>query len=85
MTSPYLVGRPARPEDLSAFYPEWAAPASGAEAEKRICRDRCAELARVRRRQARQALLRRMAGAWISLWGKTGLRGPMIGRAPVNG
>ena len=85
MTSPLLVGRPTRPEDLSAFYPEWAAPASGIEAEKRMCRERSAELAQDRRRQARAALVARIAGAWVRLRDQTRLHRPVFRRASVDG
>ena len=85
MTSPFVTGRPTRPEDLSAFYPEGAEPASGIALEKQMCRDRSAELVRDRRRQHRAAAVRRIAGAWISLLEKMRLRRPMAGRASADG
>ena len=84
MTSPFITGRPTRPEDLSAFYPEWAEPASGIALEKQMCRERSAELVRNRRRQDRAALVRRIAGAWSSLLAKIRLRRPMTDRASAD-
>ena len=84
MTSPFFAGRPARPEDLSTFYPEWSAPASGIEAEKRMCLDRSTQLAREKRQRDRAALVRRIADAWVSLWERTRLRRPVIGRVSAD-
>ena len=84
MTSPCVTGRPLGREDLSAFYPEWAAPASGFEAEKQGCLDRSAELARDRRRQSWIGLARRMARLWAGLRQQTRLRLLLVRRAPAH-
>ena len=84
MTSPYVTGRPLGREDLSAFYPEWAAPASGFEAEKQGCLDRSAALARDRRRQTWIGLARRIAQLWTGLRQQARPRRRLVRRTPVH-
>ena len=74
MTTPFVPGRPTRPEDLSAFYPEWTAPASGIEAERRSVDERRAEQARIRQQQARAELVRRATRLWTALRQEARLR-----------
>lgn len=84
MTSPYVPGRPARPADLSAFYPEWAAAPSGIEAERRLIEDCRAERTRIRRRRARTAFTRRVAWIWTALRQEARLRLVPVRRARAS-
>ena len=68
MTSPYGLLSPPTPDDLSEFYPEWAAPAYGMEAERRHYQRLAADKVRSRRRQALKELVRRLRRARAALW-----------------
>ncbi len=85
MTTPFVVGRPRGPQDLSAFYPEWAEPASGFELEKQLCRDSTASLADPDRGTGPRRLLQRIRRAWTRLWKQAGPRLPVFRRPTVDG
>lgn len=64
MTTPYSSLPPTGPHGLAAFYPEWARPVSGYEAERHLLDEHIAARARTRRRRRHARALWRARRLW---------------------